>query len=115
MPNKQHVSLGDARDRTLHIRALYETLEHRLNGKVWSNHEIMLGFSNDVGYIGRLILARDGTWDIDGDPAAELEHKLAEALWWVFVIADRLDIDMTDAFNSTMDKIQFGLDQVVKE
>lgn len=114
MSNTQHVALTDARDRALHVRALYETLEQRLNGKVWSNHEIMMGFSNDVGYIGRLMLAREGTWDIDGDPTAELEHKLAESLWWVFVIADRLDIDMTDAFNKTMDKIQFGLDQEVK-
>jgi NTP pyrophosphatase (non-canonical NTP hydrolase) len=74
----------------------------------------MMGFSNDVGYIGRLLLAHEGTWDIDGDPTAELEHKLSESLWWIFVLADRLDIDMTDAFNKTMDRIRAGLESAVK-
>ncbi|MEJ7838267.1 MAG: hypothetical protein WKF81_05580 [Thermomicrobiales bacterium] len=102
--------MSDARKR-----ALYETLEQRLNGKVWSDHEPMLCFANDVGYIGRLLLAREGIWGIDGNPTAEFEHKLAESLWWNFVIADRLDIDRTDAFNSTMDKIQAELELAVQE
>lgn len=114
MPNPKHATLADARDRALEVRALYEILEQRLNGKVWSDHELMLGFANDVGHIGRLLLARDGTWDIEGDPAAELEHKLAESLWWIFVLADRVGVDMTDAFNTTLDKIQAGLEGAVK-
>ena len=69
----------------------------------------MIGFSNDVGYIGRLLLAHDGTWPIDGDVSAELKHKLAESLWWSFVLADKLDIDINDAFVHTMAKIEKGL------
>ncbi|MFF2245379.1 hypothetical protein ACFVTM_14490 [Arthrobacter sp. NPDC058130] len=114
MSTPKHAALADARDRALEVRALYEILERRLNGKVWTDHELMMGFSNDVGYIGRLLLAHEGTWDIDGDPTAELEHKLSESLWWIFVLADRLDIDMTDAYNKTMDKIRAGLDNAVK-
>jgi hypothetical protein len=109
----KHAALNDARDRSLEVRALYEVLEQRLNGKVWSNNELMMGFSNDVGYIGRLLLAHEGTWDIDGDATAELEHKLSESLWWIFVLADRLDIDMTEAFNKAMDKIGAGLGSAV--
>ena len=114
MPTPKHAELADARDRALEVRALYEILERRLNGKVWSDHDLMLGFSNDVGYIGRLLLAHEGTWGIDGDPAAELEHKLSESLWWIFVLADRLGIDMTGAFNKTMDTIQAGLEGAVE-
>ncbi|MFF1251873.1 hypothetical protein ACFVYC_05190 [Pseudarthrobacter sp. NPDC058329] len=113
MSASKHAALADARDRALEVRALYEILEQRLNGKVWSDHELMLGFSNDVGYIGRLLLAREGTWDIDGNPTSELEHKLSESLWWIFVLADRLGIDMTDSYNKTMDKIQAGLANAV--
>lgn len=109
MTSPKHAELADARDRALEVRALYEVLEQRLNGKVWSDHELMLGFTNDVGYIGRLLLAREGTWQIEGDATAELEHKLSESLWWIFVLADRLGIDMTAAYNGTMDKIQAGL------
>jgi NTP pyrophosphatase (non-canonical NTP hydrolase) len=97
--------------RAREIRALYEVLEVRINGKVWSLHELMLGFGNDVGTVGRLILANDGTWDIDGDVGAQLEHKLAESLWWVMIIADRLDIDIASAYESTMNRLEGGLSQ----
>ena len=109
MSESPKVTLKPASERALQVRALYEILEQRLNGKVWTLHELMIGFSNDVGYIGRLLLANDGTWDIAGDPKSELEHKLAESLWWIFVIADRLDVDITAAFNQTMDHLYQGL------
>lgn len=111
--SRPSISLDQPRDRSLQVRALYEVLEKRFNGKVWSLHEIMIGFSNDVGTIGRLLLAHDGTWDIDGDVDSELQHKLAESLWWIFVLADRLDIDMSEAFSATMDRIQEGLEKSV--
>ena len=103
------IDLAPARDAAREVRALYEVLENRINGQVWTTHELLLGFLNDTATIGRLVLANDGTWDIDGDPKAELEHKLAESMWWIFVLADRLDIDMTDAYTQTMAKIQAGL------
>jgi hypothetical protein len=68
-----------------------------------------IGFTNDVGYIGRLLLAHDGTWPISGDEVVELRHKLAESLWWTFVLADKLDIDIDAAFTETMLTIRAGL------
>lgn len=105
--------LATARDEALEVRKLYEILEERFNGKTWSLHELMIGFSNDVGYIGRLLLAHDGTWNIDGDADAELKHKLAETLWWVFVLADKLEIDIDEAFTDTMKSIRAGLDSTI--
>lgn len=109
----ESLNLTQARDEALDIRRLYEILEQRFNGKTWSLHELMIGFSNDVGYIGRLLLARDGTWGIDGDAEAELKHKLAESLWWVFVLADKLDIDIDQAFVETMSTIRNGLNTTI--
>jgi len=106
-------SLDAARDAALDVRKLYEVLEQRFNGKTWSLHELMLGFSNDVGYIGRLILADEGTWDIDGDAGAELAHKLAESVWWAFVLADRLGIDLDQAYGDTMTTIRTGLESTI--
>jgi NTP pyrophosphatase (non-canonical NTP hydrolase) len=91
------------------VRALYEVIERRVNGREWTLQELMLGFGNDVGTVGRLLLAHDGTWEIDGDVDAQLAHKLAESLWWVIVIAERLDIDISAAFADTMDRIERGL------
>lgn len=101
--------LGDARRDALAVRELYEILEQRFNGETWSLHELMIGFSNDVGHIGRLLLAADGTWAIDGDVDAELRHKLSESMWWLFVLADKLDIDLDEAFATTMSSISEGL------
>lgn len=106
-------SLDTAREQALAVRSLYEILEQRFNGKTWSLHELMIGFSNDVGYIGRLLLANDGTWDIEGNPRAELEHKLAESMWWTFVLADKLDIDLDQAYAQTMDRIRGGLEATI--
>ena len=106
-------SLAAAREQALAVRSLYEVLEERFNGKTWSLHELMLGFSNDVGYIGRLLLANDGTWGIEGDPRAELEHKLAESMWWTFVLADKLGIDLDEAYTQTMDRIRTGLESTI--
>ncbi len=105
--------LSDASTRALEVRGLYETLETRVNGKTWTLHELMIGFSNDVGQVGRLVLAHDGTWPIDGDVDAELKHKLAESLWWVFVLADRLGVDVDEAFAETMDTIRTGLEATI--
>lgn len=109
----ENLNLTPASDEALDIRRLYEILEQRFNGKTWSLHELMMGFSNDVGYIGRLVLAKEGTWGIDGDAEAELKHKLAETLWWVFVLADRLDIDIDQAFIETMSTMRSGLNATI--
>ncbi|SOD98698.1 hypothetical protein [Blastococcus haudaquaticus] len=109
MSQPGQVDLEPARHRAMEVRALYEAIERRLNGQVWTLQELMLGFSYDVGTVGRLILAHEGTWDIDGDVDAQLAHKLSESLWWVIVIADRLGIDISEAFADTMNKIELGL------
>jgi NTP pyrophosphatase (non-canonical NTP hydrolase) len=105
----EEVGLESARRRAMEVRALYEVIERRINGQVWTLQELMLGFGNDVGTVGRLVLAHDGTWDLDGDVDAHLAHKLSESLWWVIVIAERLGIDISAAFADTMDRIEHGL------
>ena len=109
MNRPEDVSLESARRRAMEVRALYEAIERRVNGQVWTLQELLLGFGNDVGTVGRLVLAHDGTWEIDGNVDAQLAHKLSESLWWVIVIAERLGIDISAAFADTMDRIERGL------
>jgi hypothetical protein len=106
--------LAEADARALQVRAQYEQIEQRLLGRTWTLPELALGFTNDAAYVGRLVLAAERTWDIDGDVDAELRHKLAECLWWVFVLADRLGVDMPEAYESTMDRIDAGLAQTLR-
>jgi hypothetical protein len=106
--------LAEADDRALKVRAQYEQLEQRLLGRTWTLPELAVGFTNDAAYVGRLVLAAERTWGIDGDVDAELRHKLAECLWWVFVLADRLDVDMPEAYAATMDRIDAGLERTLR-
>ncbi|MFE6888079.1 hypothetical protein [Streptomyces sp. NPDC057694] len=106
--------LAEADDTALKVRAQYEQIEQHVLGRTWTLPELAVGFTNDAAYVGRLVLAAEHTWGIDGDVDAELRHKLAECLWWVFVLADRLDVDMPEAYAATMDKIGSGLQQTLR-
>ncbi|MFD8496414.1 hypothetical protein [Amycolatopsis sp. NPDC059657] len=108
------MSLEEADALALQVRALYEQLENRLLGRTWTLPELALGFTNDAAYVGRLVLAAERTWGIDGDVDDELRHKLAECLWWVFVLGDRLGVDVPAAYESTMDKIGGDLGRAVR-
>ncbi|MFF1464700.1 hypothetical protein [Streptomyces sp. NPDC058330] len=107
--------LIEADERALQVRAQYEQIEQRVLGRTWTLPELALGFTNDAAYVGRLVLAAERTWGIDGDVDAELRHKLAECLWWVFVLADRLDVDMPEAYEATMDRIGGGLQRTLED
>ncbi|MFE9287126.1 hypothetical protein ACF1HU_09745 [Streptomyces olivaceus] len=110
----EKAGLIEAEDRALQVRAQYEQIEQRILGRTWTLPELALGFTNDAAYVGRLVLAAESTWGIDGDVDAELRHKLAECLWWVFVLADRLDVDMPEAYEATMDRIGDGLQRTLE-
>lgn len=111
----EDVGLSDARARAREVRDLYETLEQRMLGRTWTTPELAVGFTHDAAYVGRLVLAAERTWDIAGDTDTELRHKLAECLWWVFVLADRLDVDLPQAYRATMDRIRTDLTKAAEE
>ncbi|MFE0417294.1 MULTISPECIES: nucleoside triphosphate pyrophosphohydrolase family protein [Streptomyces] len=112
--HENKAGLGEADDRALEVRAQYEKIEQRVLGRTWTLPELAVGFTNDAAYVGRLVLAAERTWGIDGDVDAELQHKLAECLWWVFVLADRLDVDMPEAYAATIDRINAGLERTLR-
>ncbi|MFE9725840.1 hypothetical protein ACFYQ5_20135 [Streptomyces sp. NPDC005794] len=100
--------------RALKVRAQYEQIEERVLGRTWTLPELAVGFTDDAACAGRLVLAAEHTRGIDGDVDAELRHKLAECLWWVFVLGERLDVDMPEAHAATMDRIGAGLQQTLR-
>jgi NTP pyrophosphatase (non-canonical NTP hydrolase) len=86
----------------MHVRGLYEQMEERMHGSAWTPQELIVGFMQDVGDLGRLVMAAEGRWMHGDDLAGDLAHELAECLWWVLVLARRLGVDIDDAFASTM-------------
>jgi hypothetical protein len=99
--------------RARHIRELYKRLEERLHGSAWTPQEVMLGYLYDIGKLGRLVMAAEDRWLHAGDLPRELEEKLAEYLWWVLVLADRLGVDITKAFTTKMNDLDVQLTKSV--
>lgn len=96
--------------RAMEVRHRYADFETRRLGREWTTAELMSGFVVDVGDLTRLVMASTGARQLE-DVAAKLEHELADCLWSVLVLADRLDVDLARAFNRTMDELAAFLDQ----
>ena len=83
----------DLEKSALRLNALYEQLEIKRYGRVWTTQELALGFVGDVGDLAKLIQANAGVRDID-DCKAKLGHELSDCLWSILVLANKCGIDL---------------------
>jgi hypothetical protein len=93
-------------ERSVAIRESYHKLEKQYHGQKWSVEEDALAFLTDSALVGRLTMSQQGRWPKDGDSEAELEHKLSECIWWLIVLAERMDIDIGEALDSFLTKLE---------
>lgn len=108
------MNLAEATERARRVRGLYHRIEAEKEGSVWDVKDDMLGLVNDIGTTSRLVMAvTEGRWAPEGDAGELLRGKLAELLWWVLVLADRLDVDIADAYESTLGDIESRLEEAV--
>ncbi|WP_026632182.1 hypothetical protein [Dyadobacter alkalitolerans] len=101
-------NLSDVVTRSLVIRKLYHKLELEHHGSEWSVEEDALAFLTDAGLVGRLTMAQQGRWPKGDRPENELSHKLGESIWWLIILADRMNIDIKtslDDFLSSTEKL----------
>lgn len=81
----------------LSLNALYEQLETKRYGRIWSIEELTLGFVGDVGDLAKLIQAHAGVRSIDG-VHQKLGHELSDCLWSIMVIAQKCGVDLEAEF-----------------
>ena len=86
--------------RSQKIRAIYHQLELKHHKSKWTVEEDALAFLTDAGQVGRLAMAQQGRWPLGKDSAHELEQKLGECIWWLIVLAERMEIDAEVALDS---------------
>ncbi|MGE8431022.1 MazG-like protein [Chryseobacterium joostei] len=91
--------------RSLDIREKYHQLEIKGNGTQWTLEEDVLAYLTDAGLVGRNIMSHEKTW-LKKDSAEELEHKLAENIWWLITLADRTGIDIKEAMEKFLTKTE---------
>ena len=102
------MNLDELRRRALRIHDLYDELNLRERGRVWTREEFMLGFTGDVGDLAKLVMAEEGAREVPGGRAA-LEHELADCLWSVLVLAHRYGVDLEESFRRTMDELDAAI------
>jgi hypothetical protein len=70
---------SDLEKSALQLNDLYEQLETRRYGRIWTTGELALGFVGDVGDLAKLIQADAGVRTIDGYKE-KLGHELSDCL-----------------------------------
>lgn len=96
-------------ERSVQIRKLYHNLEKIYHEKEWTVEEDALAFLTDAGLVGRLTMSDQGRWPTNGDTKSELQHKLGECIWWIIVLAERMDIDISEALETFLSKTERNL------
>lgn len=107
------VTIADAVEvlsaRALDVRRRFADFEKERIGREWTTGEIMSGFVVDVGDLTRLVMAATGARHVD-DLDRKLAHELGDCLWSLLVLADRLNVDLAQAFDATMQELAAALD-----
>ncbi|OIV40653.1 MazG-like protein [Flavobacterium johnsoniae] len=91
--------------RSLEIRKKYHGLEVLHHGSEWIVEEDALAYLTDAGLVARNIMAQQKRWPKIGFEE-ELTHKLGENIWWLIVLADRMDIDIKQAVDKFLSKTE---------
>lgn len=91
--------------RSLKLREQYHELERIHHENEWTVEEDALAYLSDAGLVGRNVMAHQGTW-AKKNANDELEHKLGENIWWLIVLANRMDIDIKIALETFLSKTE---------
>ena len=98
--------LRKAMVRSQKIRKIYHQLELKHHGNEWTVEEDALAFLTDAGLVGRLTMAQQGRWPMEKKTAHKLEHKVGECIWWLIVLAERMEIDAESALEVFLTKTE---------
>jgi NTP pyrophosphatase (non-canonical NTP hydrolase) len=100
------INFQEAVERSQNIRKLYHELEEKIHGSKWSVEEDALAFLTDAGLVGRHTMSQQQRWPAGENTESELEHKLGESIWWLIVLAQRMDIDIEEALEKFLTKTE---------
>jgi NTP pyrophosphatase (non-canonical NTP hydrolase) len=92
------VDLREAVAEAVRIRAQFATYEQSTYGREWSLSDLVAGLATDVGDLARLVAAKQGLRPAPSDLQESLAHEIADCMWAVFVIADKVGVDVPTAF-----------------
>ena len=81
----------------------------KIGGGYFSELANMVLLTEEVGELARVVarmygdqVAKPG--DLDSDPRANLSEEMADVLWVLLCLANQTGVDMTKAFEATLEK-----------
>jgi NTP pyrophosphatase (non-canonical NTP hydrolase) len=98
--------LSEVIERSKKIREKYHELEITHHGSKWTVEEDALAFLTDAALVGRLTMSQQRRWPNGGETQPELEHKIGECMWWLTILANRMDLDINDALKQFLTKTE---------
>lgn len=99
------IDFEQLKQRSLKIRESYHDLERTHHGSEWSIEEDALAFLTDAGLVGRHVMSQQGRWPKE-NTKQELQHKLGESIWWLTVLAERMNINIEEATENFLDNTE---------
>ena len=96
--------LADLQRRAEEIRAKYDHYNQKNGQAQWNSIDYAAGLVGDVGDLIKLVMAAEGKRGAE-NLDAKLRHELGDVLWSLLVIANRYDINLEEAFLSTMNEL----------
>jgi hypothetical protein len=101
------INFEQLKERSLKIRKRYHELEILHHGTEWTVEEDALAFLTDAGLVGRQVMSQQGRWPKQ-NTEEELRHKMGESIWWLTVLAERMNIsieEVTEEFLTKTEKL----------
>src|SRR3954469_22364190 len=98
------MKFSDLEKSALQLNELYEQLEIKKYGRVWTTEELALGFVGDIGDLAKLIQANAGVRNID-NVQTKLGHELSDCLWSVMILANKCGIDLEAEFSKNVQEL----------
>lgn len=92
-------------ERSKKLREAYRKLERQHHGSEWTVEEDALAFLTDAALVGRYTMSQQKRWPAN-NTENELEHKLGECIWWLTILANRMDIDIKEATEKFLTKTE---------
>lgn len=105
------LDLNDVILRSKKIREAYHRLELLHHGSKWTVEEDALAFLTDAGLVGRYTMSQQGRWPAGKETLPDLKHKLGECMWWLTILADRMDIDLNEVTQQFLNKAETLLEE----
>lgn len=101
------LNFEELKQRSTAIRKRYHELEVAHHGSEWTVEEDALAFLTDAGLVGRHVMSQQGRWP-KSNTEEELKHKIGESIWWLTILAERMNINIetvTEDFLAKTEKL----------